>query len=128
MRGMRGETDGNLAHHGAGLVEDVEIAVEDTVFGTHVQNQLEPRANHGGIFAEGTLEVVRVRTTRAELFPSLDKSRRPSGPDPHLAACREYGIRHCFHIADRGRKSSVIPTNNVLYDYVLFYLGQQTFF
>ena len=48
----------NDAHHEAGLIEVVEVAISNAVFRLHVVNQLEPRANELRIFAGGSLKVV----------------------------------------------------------------------
>ena len=71
----------DLAHYKAGLVEVVEILVEDGVLRLYITEKLELSPDLFRIFAEGPLVIVYTRKTRPELWLSLHEVRGPTRSD-----------------------------------------------
>ena len=63
--GVRNHYPGSYyAHYKARLVEVIKVAVQDAVFRTYVNNQLEPWLNNCRIFAEASLVIIDAIKTR----------------------------------------------------------------
>ena len=96
------------AYYKAGLVEVVEVAVEDAVLRPYVVYKLKLRANKLWIFAEGSLKVVYAIETRLKFWLLLDELLGLVLADASAVASREKQIGHIFNTSVSGRESSRI--------------------
>jgi hypothetical protein len=113
------------AHHEACLVEVVEIAILDTVLGSHVVYKLKPRVNKPWVFAESYLEVVDAIETRPRPWLLFDEGLRPVLADRFLAAFRKEQIGRIFNTSQVRCKSSEIQLHGIL-DNRLLFQGRQS--
>ena len=69
------------AHHEPGLIEVVDIVIQDTVLSYHIPHKRKPVADDLWILALSPLVVVSTYTTHLEPFVAFDKVVRPELAD-----------------------------------------------